>query len=206
MITALDTGLRAGEVLGEGFYARDTVIVARELLGQYLVVTGPEGVCGGRVVETEAYLGAGDPACHSSRGKTERNAVMFGPAGQAYIYQIYGIYLCFNVTTDAPQVPAAVLIRAVQPEIGVELMQARCPARSLRDLCRGPARLVQALGIRKEFNGTSVMHGPIRFVAGEKIKPEDIVAAGRIGISQAADAPLRFYLAVSQYVSKRAKI
>lgn len=206
MITALASCFQAGEVLNEDFYARDTVTVARDLLGQYLVVCGPEGVSGGQVVETEAYLGLNDPASHSSRGKTKRNAVMFGPAGRAYIYQIYGMYFCFNVTTDAPDVPAAVLIRAIQPAIGVELMQSRRPGQSLRNLCRGPSRLVQALGIRKEFNGTSVVHGPIRFVAGEKIKPEDIVATGRIGVSQAADAPLRFYIAGSQYVSKRVRI
>lgn len=193
----------AEKTLDAAFYARDTVTVARELLGKLLVYNSPLGLTGGRIVETEAYLGPADPACHSARGYTVRNAVMFGPAGHAYIYQIYGMYLCLNITTDREDVAAAVLIRALEPVYGVDLMQQRCPRRSTRDLCRGPARLVQALGIDRELNGISVVTGPLRVVDNNAppVDPLDIVQAARIGISKGNDLLLRFYLKGNAYVS-----
>ncbi|MGB9859988.1 MAG: DNA-3-methyladenine glycosylase, partial [Moorellaceae bacterium] len=134
------------------FFARDTVTVARELLGTYMAHFSPEGLTVGRVVETEAYLGPEDPACHSARGPTERNAVMFGPAGFVYVYLIYGMYYCVNVTTDKPEIAAAVLLRALQPIAGLELMERRRGTSQVRQLCSGPGRLAQAMGIDRRLN------------------------------------------------------
>lgn len=186
------------------FYRRDTTTVAQELLGKAMVHFSAEGITAGLVVETEAYLGPHDPACHSARGRTERNAVMFGPAGHAYIYLIYGMHLCFNVTTDRDGLAAAVLVRALEPLTGIELMarRRRCPAP--RDLCRGPARLVQAMGITIALNGASVVEGPVRFYdIGYEVHPNRVRRAPRVGISRATDWPLRFYLAGSAYVSHK---
>lgn len=193
--------------LGRSFFARDTVTVARELLGKLMVYRSPEGWVGGRVVETEAYVGPEDPACHSARGLTPRNQVMFGPAGYAYIYQIYGMHYCFNVTTAGDQRPEAVLLRALEPLIGLDIMyrRRRMQPGQERLLASGPGRLVQALGLSKEQNGWSVTEGPIGFYQdpGYTISANDIVAAPRIGISQAADWQLRFYLRGNPHVSKK---
>ncbi|GAW92268.1 DNA-3-methyladenine glycosylase [Calderihabitans maritimus] len=190
-------------LLPASFYARDTTQVAKELLGTYMVYHSPQGTVGGKIVETEAYLGAEDPACHSARGKTRRNAVMFGEAGHAYIYQIYGIHYCFNVTTDRPEVAAAVLIRALEPVIGIELMKARRGQEEITKLCSGPAKLVQAMGIPPELNGTSVVEGPVKFYRDKNVQEQEIVTTTRIGISKAVDWPLRFYLAGNPHVSKK---
>ncbi|MGB9662158.1 MAG: DNA-3-methyladenine glycosylase [Moorellaceae bacterium] len=186
------------------FFARDTVTVARELLGTYMAHFSLEGLTVGRVVETEAYLGPEDPACHSARGPTERNAVMFGPAGFVYVYLIYGMYYCVNVTTDKPEIAAAVLLRALQPIAGLELMERRRGTSQVRQLCSGPGRLAQAMGIDRRLNGTSAVEGPIRFYPP---LPEDgvpeIAAAPRIGIRQAADWPLRYYIKGNLFVSRK---
>lgn len=188
--------------LGYDFFARDTKKVACELLGTYMVHFSPEGVTSGRVVETEAYLGPSDPACHSARGRTERNAVMFGPAGFVYVYLIYGVHYCINITTDKPEVPAAVLIRALEPVAGLELMQRRRGTHKLKELCRGPGRLAQAMGITRELNGTSAIEGPIRFYPPLPGDPRpDIVVAPRIGIREATDWLLRYYVRGSPFVS-----
>ncbi|GFN24204.1 MAG: DNA-3-methyladenine glycosylase [Thermoanaerobacteraceae bacterium] len=192
------------EPLPYGFFARDTKIVAQELLGTYMAHFSPEGLTVGRVVETEAYLGRDDPACHSARGPTERNAVMFGPAGFLYVYLIYGMYYCVNVTTDRAEVPAAVLLRALEPVAGVELMRRRRSTSHDRQLCSGPGRLARAMGIDRNLNGESVVEGAVRFyppLPGEA-RP-DIVTAPRIGIREAADWPLRFYFKDNPYVSRR---
>lgn len=194
----------APKVLGEEFYAQDTVTVARGLLGKLFLYHHPAGLTGGRIVETEAYLGAGDPACHAARGQTARNAVMFGPPGRAYIYQIYGMYFCLNIVTEPEGIPAAVLVRALEPLYGVELMQQNCPRREQRDLCRGPARLVQALGLTKELNGVSVVTGPLRVLDDAPAAlPGEIIATTRVGINQGHELPLRFYLAENPYISRK---
>ncbi|MDN5348102.1 MAG: DNA-3-methyladenine glycosylase [Clostridia bacterium] len=185
------------------FYSRDTRTVACELLGTYMVRFSPEGTVCGRVVETEAYLGREDPACHSARGPTPRNAVMFGPAGRAYVYFIYGMYYCFNVTTEDEKTPAAVLLRALEPVAGIELMSRRRGTREIKKLCRGPGCLAQALGIDKEINGTSVVDGPVRFYPPlPHDLPGEIAVAPRVGITQAADWPLRYYLKGNPFVSR----
>lgn len=183
------------------FFGRDTVTVARELLGCRLVHRSPEGLSVGRIVETEAYL-QGDPACHASRGMTKRNRPMFGPPGHAYIYFIYGMYYCFNVVTEKEGVGEAVLIRALQPLEGVPLMKKRRGKDKLTDLCSGPAKLVQAMGIKKEYNSMALT-GPKLFVAPRDIPEPNIITTTRIGIKEGADLPLRFYIAGNKYVSRK---
>ncbi|WP_018084436.1 DNA-3-methyladenine glycosylase [Desulfurispora thermophila] len=189
------------EILPREFYSRDTVLVARELLGQVLVHHSPRGPAGGIIVETEAYL-QGDPACHASRGMTPRNRVMFGPAGHAYIYFIYGMHYCFNIVTAAEGVGEAVLIRALEPLFGIELMQERRSRSDLRQLCRGPACLVQALGLDRSLNGVPVYEPPLLVYRGRRMAEGDIVVTTRIGIKEGADLPLRFYLRGNRYVSR----
>lgn len=184
------------------FFERDTEIVAKELLGKWLIFDGPAGPVGGVIVETEAYLGLRDPACHSARGCTRRNKVMFGPAGKIYIYLIYGIYYCLNVTTAALDRPEAVLFRAIEPRLGIEYMQRQRNKLKLQDLCSGPGKLMQALGLDNSLNGSSAIDGPIGFYQ-EKTEPVfEIVESTRVGISQAKDWPLRFYIKGNQYISK----
>ncbi|MEG6617061.1 DNA-3-methyladenine glycosylase [Peptococcaceae bacterium 1198_IL3148] len=187
--------------LDTNFYQRDTVQVAKELLGCKLVHCSPSGITVGIIVETEAYMQIGDPACHASRGMTKRNQVMFGPPGKAYVYFTYGMHYCFNVVTNDEGVGDAVLIRALEPVDGIELMQHRRQRERLWDLCSGPAKLVQAMGITKEHNGSDLTQGPITIYAGHRVK--DIVTTTRIGIKEGAELPLRFYIAGNKYISKK---
>jgi len=168
-------------------------------LGKVLV----HGATGGIIVETEAYLGLDDAASHAYRGITKRTEVMFGPPGHAYVYFIYGMYECVNIVTDPDGKASAVLIRAIEPLIGVELMQARRPGlKRLRDLGSGPGKLTIALGITRALNGADVTKGPlvVRDRRGEKAF--EIVAGPRIGISKSADLPLRFTIAGNEFVSR----
>jgi DNA-3-methyladenine glycosylase len=193
-------------ILPADFYQVDTPELAQKLLGKLLV----HGQTSGIIVETEAYLGTRDPASHAYRGPGKRNAVMFGHPGHAYIYFTYGMHYCFNVVGGPEEVGEAVLIRALEPVDGIEVMQQRRKTDVLKLLCSGPAKLVQALGIAKEHNGTSLVDGPIQIHepsgshhpstgSGNKL---EIVTAPRIGISQAVNLPLRFYIKGSPFVSR----
>lgn len=184
------------------FYAKPTVHVAKNLLGQILYHYTPEGMVSGKIIETEAYL-QNDPACHASRGMTKRNEAMFGSPGLAYVYLIYGIYACFNIVTFKEGVGEAVLIRALEPLEGVALMQKNRQKEKLKDLCSGPAKLVQALGIGLEHNKQDLIKGFLGIKKREKIKEEDIITTTRIGIKLGADLPLRFYLKNNEFVSKK---
>ena len=182
------------------FYGRDTVAVARDLLGCFLVHCTDEGTTAGRIVETEAYL-QGDPACHAARSMTPRNKVMFGPPGHAYVYFTYGMHYCFNVVTQAEGVGEAVLIRALEPVYNIGLMQQRRGKERIRDLCSGPAKLTQAMGIGIEQNCIDLTAGNLYLCAGAA--GAAIVTTTRIGIREGADLPLRFYMQDSRYVSKK---
>jgi DNA-3-methyladenine glycosylase len=195
--------------LSRAFYDRDPARVARELLGMVLVRVARGGVCAGRIVETEAYLAAGDPACHSARGQTRRNAAMFGPPGHAYVYAIHAKW-CLNMVTEAAGVASAVLIRAVEPLVGLTQMQRRRPDATPHDLTRGPSRLCMALDVDKRLNGWDLTRGERLWIAadsavasvnGPSVPDAFIVATPRIGISSGQEHLLRFAVAGNAYVS-----
>ncbi|MFZ5595788.1 MAG: DNA-3-methyladenine glycosylase [Bacillota bacterium] len=190
------------EVLPEDFYNRDTVLVAKELLGKIMVSRAPGGVVAGMIVETEAYL-QGDPACHAYRGMTKRNRAMFGPPGRAYIYFTYGMHYCFNVVTGAEGVGEAVLIRALEPLDGIELMRRRRGREKITELCSGPARLVQAMGIGESLYGHNLAEEPLTIHRGRHIPGEQVAIAPRVGIKAGADLPLRFYIRGNRHVSRK---
>jgi DNA-3-methyladenine glycosylase len=178
-------------------------VVARDLLGAMLVRRLPEGLVAGRIVECEAYE-EGDPASHSFRGLTERTAVMFGPAGHLYVYFTYGMHHCMNVVTGRDGEGSAVLLRAVEPVHGIDVMRDRRGMSGVRSLCAGPGRLTQAYGVSRAENGMDLVSGGDLVVAAGDPIGEDAVGIGpRIGISVAVDKPWRFYVAGSPFVSKR---
>jgi DNA-3-methyladenine glycosylase len=178
----------------------DTVTMARFLIGKWVMRELPEGLAGGQIVETEAYL-TGDAASHAYRGMTPRNGTMFLERGHAYVYLAYGTSFMLNITSQVVGVGEAVLIRALEPLIGIGLMEARRGTLNLRDLARGPGRLAQALQIDRNLDGADMCRpGPLWLgVAGGE--PQDIGVSTRIGITKDADRPLRFYLRASPFVS-----
>lgn len=192
-------------VLPVSFFDRDAGEVARDLLGVVLESTHGGRVTRGRIVETEAYLGPHDAASHAAAktGRTRRNDPMFGPPGTAYVYRIYGLHWCFNVVTGPVGYPAAVLLRAVEPLAGLEVMrERRGEGVPDRDLARGPGRLAQAFGITGELNCHPLQEPPLRLIAGAPIAEEQVAVGPRIGVTGAVDWPLRFYLAESPWVSR----
>ena len=192
-----------GRILPAAFYDRDTELVSRELLGCVLECTTAEGKASGVIVETEAYVGEHDPACHAAAGRTKRTTPLYGRPGIAYVYFIYGMYWCVNAVTRAEGLPSAVLIRALEPLAGIELMRARRgPARSDRELANGPGKLCIALGIGREHNGVSLQRGALVIREGERVADRDVVVAPRIGIKKAADWPLRWYVRNNEFVSR----
>jgi DNA-3-methyladenine glycosylase len=190
--------MKTGRVLPRSFYARPTVDVARDLLGKEL----RHGRTSGLIVETEAYLGIDDLAAHSSRGITDRTRVIFGPPGHAYVYFIYGMYECMNVVAEPNGVPGAVLIRAVEPIRGLDEMQVRRPkAKRPEDLASGPGKLTLALAITRALNGTDLTRGPLT-VRDAGVGGFEVVAGPRVGITQCADWPLRFFIRGNRFVSR----
>ncbi len=191
------------DILPRSFYERDALAVARDLLGALLVHVTPAGTVSGFIVETEAYLSRGDPACHASRGRTKRNAVMFGPPGRAYVYFIYGNHYCFNAVTGPEGSGEAVLVRALEPREGLEIMAGR-RGREHRphNLTSGPGKLSAALGIGKEHNGMSLLAPPLFIACGRRMDPSQIGSSGRIGIREAADKPWRFFIQGNPFLSR----
>ena len=194
--------LAARRPLPPVFYDRATEIVARELLGAVLECRTAEGVASGRIVETEAYLGPHDPACHAAAGMTTRNRCLFGPPGRAYVYFIYGMHWCVNAVTRERGHGSAVLIRALEPLGRLALMRERRGGVSDRDLANGPAKLCEALGIDGGFDGARLDRGPLRILRGERVPDDEIAVSPRIGIRKAADWPLRYFVIGSAYVSR----
>lgn len=183
------------KILPPAFYDRKTEIVARELLGKFLVRLSGKRKQITKIVETEAYLGPFDLAAHSRFGNTARTAVMFGPPGRAYVYLIYGMYYCLNIVTEAVGSGSAVLIRAVEPVEGVD------------GKTSGPGLLCRALGIDKSLNGADVtIAGPLYLEDAKELSPEKIVSAPRVGVDYSGlwkDKLLRFYIKDNPFVSRR---
>jgi DNA-3-methyladenine glycosylase len=175
--------------------------VAKDLLGQTLVHETPRGTVAGRIVEVEAYLPKNDPGCHAARGKTPRNEVMFGPAGYAYVYFCYGNHFMFNFVTEREGVPGAVLLRALEPLKGAELMARRRGKFGPEDLglTNGPGKLVQAMGLGREHNRLPLFQKPLYVLTAER--PGAIGTTTRIGITEGSELPLRFYLKGNPYLS-----
>lgn len=197
------------------FFCGTTEKIAAKLLGCYLIHNSKDGQTVGRIVEVEGYLSQQDEACHAHRGQTKRNSAMFGQAGHAYVYLIYGVHYCFNVVTAAKEIGEAVLVRALEPVSGIELMQQRRKISNIRKLCNGPGCLTRAMGIGPQHNncvlwqedsGTVPLASSLsiaRPVGREKLRRGERIACGkRIGISAAKELPLRFALQGNIYLSK----
>lgn len=192
-------------ILKRDFYDRETETVARELLGKVLECRTPEGFTSGIIVETEAYVGEHDPACHAAAGRTRRTEPLYGRPGLSYVYFIYGIHWCFNAVTRAEGLPSAVLVRAVEPLAGIELMhERRGPGVRGVAVANGPGKLCEALGIDGSMNALSLQRGSLVIREGRDIDAEQIVAGPRIGISKAVEWPLRFFVAGNAWVSRTA--
>mgnify|MGYP000489411416 CR=1 FL=1 len=183
------------------FYNRDVVNVARELPGKLLCRRSRSGFTVGRIVETEAYLAEGDSASHSFSGINRKNASMLGPPGRAYVYTIHARQ-CVNVVTEEQGRASAVLIRAVEPLLGIPHMQRRRRTEKLRDLCRGPARLCEAFDIRRDLDGWNLSTGKRLWIADHICAlGAKVCVSARIGVTSATEAKLRFYEAHNSFVS-----
>jgi len=184
-------------------FAAPTADVARQLLGNYLLRRLDSGTwIGGKIVETEAYLHRDDPASHSYRGQTRRNAAMFSPPGFVYVYTIHAKH-CLNFSTEAEGTGAAVLIRALEPIWGIEEMRQKREKNDLRSLAGGPAMLCQALSIDLRHNGTELASADwLAVIAGEELSPTQIVVTSRIGVGRGAALPLRFVIAGTRFASR----
>jgi len=184
------------------FYARDTAAVARALLGQLLVSSIGGRRCLARIVETEAYVGPHDPACHAAGWRrTPRTEVMYGPPGVAYVYFTYGMHWCLNVVTGREGYPAAVLLRAAEPLRGLGAMHERRGAVSDLALASGPARLTEALGIDRRMYGQPLREPPLWIAAGPAVPPRRVAVGPRVGIRVAKDWKLRFWIRDNPFVS-----
>jgi DNA-3-methyladenine glycosylase len=185
-------------VLAPEFYDRPVVEVARDLVGCVVEHDGASGT----IVETEAYHQT-EPACHAFTGRSARTEVLFGAPGRAYVYRSYGVHAMLNAVTEPEGTGSAVLIRALEPLAGVEAMRARRGLDRLEDLCSGPGKLCQALGIGLDLNGTDLQAGPIRVLAAPEGAPRPALTESvRIGITKAADLPWRFTAPGSRFVSR----
>ena len=189
--------------LPASFYARPTSQVARSLLGHVLVSDVGGRRTAGRIVETEAYVGPDDPACHGYRARrTRRNAALFEPPGTAYVYFTYGMHWCLNAVTERDGFPAAVLIRALEPLAGLVTMRRRRRGAPDKELCSGPAKLCQALGVSGRENGLPLTRGRLRILRAQRRQRLAIVVTPRIGITHAVDWPLRFVIEGSPWASR----
>jgi len=192
-----------GRILPREFYDRDTEIVAQEMLGTVIECITADGLASAMIVETEAYIGEHDPACHAAAGLTKRTEPLYGPAGMSYVYFVYGVHWCFNAVTRAAGLPGAVLVRAAEPVSGLSLMrQRRGENPKAIDLTNGPGKLCEALGINGSHNGLSLQRKPLVIREGRSVNSSDIEISPRIGISRAVDWPLRYLIRGNPYVSR----
>jgi DNA-3-methyladenine glycosylase len=200
-------------LLTRPFFERDPIVVSRELLGKILIRRYGDVLLAGRIVETEAYLGIGDPAAHAFAGLTDRNQVLFGPAGHAYVYFIYGVHYCLNFSCMPEGEAGCTLIRALEPIAGIEHMQSArllgkhaLTPRLQKQLCSGPGKLCQAFHIHRAHDNGKDICAPKSDLQvhddGFQLLPQDIATTPRIGITKAAELPLRFVVRDSPYLSK----
>jgi DNA-3-methyladenine glycosylase len=191
-----------GRILPRAFYARDTLIVARELLGCLLSRRESDGShTWGRIVETEAYVGEDDPACHARAGRTPRTLPLYGPPGRSYVYFNYGMHHLFNAVTADSGFPAAVLVRALAPEGGLPRMRGRRSGMPDRDLASGPGRLAEALGIDLSHNDISLRRGNL-VIRDDGGRGGKVLTGPRVGIREGLDRPWRFVLEGDPHVSR----
>jgi DNA-3-methyladenine glycosylase len=200
------------QTLPRSFYELSAETVAAKLLGHWLVRNTTEGPCGGAIVETEAYL-IGDEACHAFNGRTKRNQVMWGPPGHGYVYFIYGNHCCFNAVCQPPGIAEALLVRAVEPSLGLDWMRQRRPVTDPRQLTNGPGKLCAAMDIGLSLDGVDLCDAKSPLFIAENLELKSflkergpLVTTTRVGITKAAELPLRFYLGGSRFVSRRAGI
>ena len=192
-----------GKILPREFYDRETELVARDMLGTVLECETEDGIASGIIVETEAYLGEHDLACHASVGRTARTEHLYGRPGISYVYFIYGMYWCFNAVTREAGQPSAVLVRALEPLDGIALMHKRRPRiKNDVDLTNGPGKLCTALGIRGAFTGKPLQRGQLVIREGEPVSDDHIEITTRIGITKSADWPLRWIVRGNRFVSR----
>lgn len=191
--------------LPRSYYEQDSLTLAKDLLGKYLVHATGDGTTIGKIIETEAYRGPLDPAAHSHSGKpTARTQIMFGPGGYAYVYLIYGMYYCVNVVAGAVGFPEVVLLRALEPMEGIDLMHKRRKTDKLRNLCSGPGKLCAAMGIDKRHYGADLCGDELYLLTGEKVAKTKISTTPRINIGYAGEAanyPWRFILKDNRFLS-----
>ncbi|MEM1689553.1 MAG: DNA-3-methyladenine glycosylase [Candidatus Hadarchaeales archaeon] len=191
------------KILPREFYERKTPEVARGLLGKLLLHRDDEGETGGIIVETEAYLGKGDPASRASKKKTKLNEIMWSRGGLAFIYMVHGKWL-FNITTEKPGIPGAVLIRAIEPTIGIELMIKRRQVQNILELTSGPGKLTEAMKITKELHGVDLTLPESPLIVCEiGLKNLEICSSHRIGVKKDLQRKLRFFVCGNPYISKQ---
>lgn len=192
--------------LPRSFYNRSTLTIARELLGAHLVhqLNDHQRLIG-KIVETEAYIGEDDPACHAARGRTNRTEIMYGPPGYAYIYFIYGMYYCLNAVTEREGFPAAVLIRAVEPLEGIEQMRRFRHKAGFHQLTNGPGKLCQAFALDKSQNGLDLCGLELFIAAGNSLEDQEIITTPRIGIREGQEHQWRYLIRDNSFVSQQKK-
>lgn len=189
------------KTLPRAFYARSTLEVAPDLLGKYVIHRDGSSTLAARIVEVEAYTSQGDPACHATRGKTRRNEVMFGPAGHAYVYFIYGMYHCLNFVTEPDGTAAAVLLRAAEATDGLEQMRSMAPSKKDSRLLAGPGLFCRLFGLNHDDNGLDLT-GPRLYLENRHENEVRVAKSARIGISKGKEHIWRFYDADSRSVSR----
>ena len=198
------TQLRRAATLPVAFFRRPAEIVAAELLGMVVESSLGGELTQGRIVETEAYLGYDDPASHGYlHRRNAQNEALFGPSGSWYVYLSYGVHWCANLVCQRAGLASAVLLRALEPLTGLEIMRRRRGGVQDRELCSGPGKLTQALGITRDLDGSRMLGSPVVVRRPASIEEIAIAATPRIGITKAADWPLRFYLAGSPWISRK---
>jgi len=201
--------IKTSHKLKKNFYERDLLIVAENLIGKIFVKRADNKFLSGKIVEVEAYAHQIDEASHSYKGITKRNEVMFGKGGFLYVYFTYGFHFCCNVVTEKKGIGSAVLIRAIEPIDGIEIMKKNrfgnrlLKKKYITNLTSGPGKVCQAFGITKEHNGTSLTGNEIFIVEGEKIDSKNIVKTKRVGIKKSTEFLWRFYIKDNPFVSKK---